>query len=274
MPGDVSQTDKQRVLESLQASFAHELRALADRLRALPTEAWEADERERLKRAAQRLEPFADGKLWEHKAECERRRWERIELHGRIGRLVLEAARAGVRTGVMALDLELLRRATETTDGFDNPAAALAFNELLEGNALAGYFPSLSGLAKDRQIPAAADVVAGLWAKAGPADPEADAMTASAEATAGDNADPGAELAAAPGNLSKEAKALAALIDHPEWSDQQIANAAGCKRESLYRMKRFTSAKAKLREGKGGMPRGRKDGGSGRVEAWDGDNDD
>ena len=37
------------------------------------------------------------------------------------------------------------------------------------------------------------------------------------------------------GCLSKEEKALAALVGHPEWSDAQIAEHVGCSRTSLYR---------------------------------------
>jgi hypothetical protein len=56
--------------------------------------------------------------------------------------------------------------------------------------------------------------------------------------------------------LSKEALALAALTDHPGWTDEQIATAAGCNAKSLYRMKKFKNAKALLKEGKDDMPRG------------------
>lgn len=43
--------------------------------------------------------------------------------------------------------------------------------------------------------------------------------------------------------ISKEAMALAALADHPEWSDEQIAELAGCSRSSLYRMPRYQMAR-------------------------------
>lgn len=46
--------------------------------------------------------------------------------------------------------------------------------------------------------------------------------------------------------LSKEAMALAALADHPDWSDEQIAELAGCSRSSLYRMPRFVMARQAL----------------------------
>ncbi len=74
--------------------------------------------------------------------------------------------------------------------------------------------------------------------------------------------------------LSKEAKALAALADHPNWTDGQIAQAAGCDRRSLYRMKKFVAAKGMLKDGKDLMPKGRKDGQTGEVEAWDESDDD
>jgi hypothetical protein len=73
--------------------------------------------------------------------------------------------------------------------------------------------------------------------------------------------------------LSKEALALAALKDHPEWTDSQIAKAAGCKRTSLYDMPAFVKAKAMLKVGKKDLPKGRKDK-DGRVEAWEKDDED
>lgn len=50
--------------------------------------------------------------------------------------------------------------------------------------------------------------------------------------------------------LSKEAMALAALADHPEWSDEQIAALAGCNRSSLYRMTRYREAREALYRGR------------------------
>jgi len=72
--------------------------------------------------------------------------------------------------------------------------------------------------------------------------------------------------------LSKVARALAALTDHPDWTDEQIAKAAGCNVKSLYRMKKFKDAKALLKEGKGDMPKGSKSK-EGDVEAWERDED-
>jgi hypothetical protein len=48
--------------------------------------------------------------------------------------------------------------------------------------------------------------------------------------------------------VSKEAMALAALADHPEWSDDQIAEFAGCNRSSLFRMPRYRYAREILVE--------------------------
>jgi hypothetical protein len=67
--------------------------------------------------------------------------------------------------------------------------------------------------------------------------------------------------------LSKDARALAALADHPDWTDKQIAKAAGCNVKSLYRMKSFTTAKAALKQGRDDMPKGSKSK-EGEVEAW------
>lgn len=46
--------------------------------------------------------------------------------------------------------------------------------------------------------------------------------------------------------ISKEAMALAALADHPDWSDEQIAELAGCARSTLYRMPRYQLARQAL----------------------------
>ena len=46
----------------------------------------------------------------------------------------------------------------------------------------------------------------------------------------------------------KRTQALMFLHEHPEWTDQQIADAVGCDRASLYRMKGFKEAKASMRE--------------------------
>jgi hypothetical protein len=71
--------------------------------------------------------------------------------------------------------------------------------------------------------------------------------------------------------ISKKGKALAALVDHPDWTDEQIADAAGCHVKSLYRMRDFVTARAALRGGRDSMPVGTKDGDSGDMEAWNDD---
>jgi hypothetical protein len=67
--------------------------------------------------------------------------------------------------------------------------------------------------------------------------------------------------------LSKQGQALALLADHPDWTDEKIAEAVGLNRTSLYRMKKFTAARQVLRRGKLERPRGRKDR-DGKLEAW------
>jgi hypothetical protein len=67
--------------------------------------------------------------------------------------------------------------------------------------------------------------------------------------------------------LSKEALALATLRDHPDWTDQQIADTVKCNRTSLYEMPDFVKAKQILKQGKKHFPKGRKDP-DGNVEAW------
>jgi len=50
----------------------------------------------------------------------------------------------------------------------------------------------------------------------------------------------------------------------------EIAEAAGCRRQSLYRMPKFQQALASLRASREGMPKGSRSD-EGRMEAWDGD---
>jgi len=59
--------------------------------------------------------------------------------------------------------------------------------------------------------------------------------------------------------MTDEAKALALLIDHPEWSNKQIAKAVGCNVRTLYKWKKFQEAKDILKAGRTERPRGRKD---------------
>jgi len=72
--------------------------------------------------------------------------------------------------------------------------------------------------------------------------------------------------------LSKEARAIAAMVKHPGWSDEKIAEMAGCHPKSLYRMELFMRAKAMRRGGKNELPRGSKSK-EGDVEGWERDDE-
>jgi len=74
--------------------------------------------------------------------------------------------------------------------------------------------------------------------------------------------------------MSKKAKALAVLADHPDWTDAQVAHAAGCHVKSLYRWKDYGRARELLQQGRMRLPRGSKDTESGDLEAWEDSNDD
>lgn len=50
--------------------------------------------------------------------------------------------------------------------------------------------------------------------------------------------------------LEKEAIALAWLMLHPEWTDEQIATRAGVHRTSLFRFEKYKAARAAMREGR------------------------
>ncbi|MBW2605327.1 MAG: hypothetical protein JRE28_13620 [Deltaproteobacteria bacterium] len=68
--------------------------------------------------------------------------------------------------------------------------------------------------------------------------------------------------------LSKKIKALALLIDHPDWTDKKIADEAGLYRTSLYRYSMFKSLRKLIKDiGKNGLPRGYKMT-SGIIEAY------
>ena len=74
--------------------------------------------------------------------------------------------------------------------------------------------------------------------------------------------------------LSKKAKALAVLVEHPDWTDGQIANAAGCHVKSLYRWSEYVAGRELLRKGRENAARGTKDADSRDLEAWkESDND-
>ena len=75
-------------------------------------------------------------------------------------------------------------------------------------------------------------------------------------------------------STSHEARALALLVEHPDWTDKQIAKHVSCHAKSLYRWPRFVAARQAEKQGRNNLPRGTKypDGdGSSRVEAWDSD---
>jgi hypothetical protein len=71
---------------------------------------------------------------------------------------------------------------------------------------------------------------------------------------------------------SQEARAIAALVDHTDWTDTQIAAAVGCHPKSLYRWELFKAARAIMRQGKAELPRGAKPK-KGEIEAYSGDLD-
>lgn len=75
-----------------------------------------------------------------------------------------------------------------------------------------------------------------------------------------------------PGHMSKEARALAVKTEHPDWTDAQVAEAAGCHVKSLCRWKLFTTAKGILKSGRADLPLGRKPKDK-PMEAWDADAD-
>ncbi|MBN2024394.1 MAG: hypothetical protein JW809_16555 [Pirellulales bacterium] len=80
-----------------------------------------------------------------------------------------------------------------------------------------------------------------------------------------------AEAVATKAGIGKKARAIAALLDHPDWTDKQIAQDVGCHVKSLYRWPAFIAARKMLKQGRADMPRGARDAETGRVEAWDDD---
>lgn len=69
--------------------------------------------------------------------------------------------------------------------------------------------------------------------------------------------------------MSKAARALVVLKDHPNWSNTDIAKAAGVHPKSLSRMKDFCKARKILKTGKSNIPNGSKDAETGDLEAWE-----
>ena len=51
-------------------------------------------------------------------------------------------------------------------------------------------------------------------------------------------------------SATKRELALLCLMDHPEWSDAQIAEHVGCNRGTLYRFKKYVAAREALESGK------------------------
>lgn len=69
--------------------------------------------------------------------------------------------------------------------------------------------------------------------------------------------------------LTGEAKALALLVQHSDWSDTKIAKTVGVNRTTLYDWPKFKKAKEALKQGKTSLPKGSKKGETGNVEAWE-----
>lgn len=69
--------------------------------------------------------------------------------------------------------------------------------------------------------------------------------------------------------MDGEARALAVLVKHPDWSDTKIAKEAKVSRTTLYRYPRFRAARATARDGgKASLPKGYKEQ-DGSLEAYD-----
>jgi len=68
--------------------------------------------------------------------------------------------------------------------------------------------------------------------------------------------------------LKPEARALALLVAHPEWTNKQIAAAVPCHRRTLAKWSQFRAARQTQRASKGELPHGSKDGSTGNTEAW------
>jgi hypothetical protein len=59
-------------------------------------------------------------------------------------------------------------------------------------------------------------------------------------------------------DAGKQSQALACLVEHPDWTNKQIARHIGCHVKSLSRFQKFLKAKAALAGGKADRPKGRK----------------
>jgi len=69
-----------------------------------------------------------------------------------------------------------------------------------------------------------------------------------------------------PPPLTREAKALALLVEHPGWSNTKIAERVPCNRTTLYRWPRFMAARDQQEAARLERAKGMKK--DGRVEAW------
>lgn len=81
--------------------------------------------------------------------------------------------------------------------------------------------------------------------------------------------DAGQQPQAAESRMSGEARALAILTDHPEWTDRRIAREAGLHVKTLYKYSRYKTARGVLKQsGRAGLPHGfRTD--DGDIEAYE-----
>ena len=71
------------------------------------------------------------------------------------------------------------------------------------------------------------------------------------------------------GQMSGEARAVGVLAQHPDWTDKQVARAAGVHPKSLYRYQRFKIARGALKDsGQSDLPRGFKTY-DGDIEAYE-----
>jgi hypothetical protein len=80
---------------------------------------------------------------------------------------------------------------------------------------------------------------------------------------------------------AKEYQAIGVLTQHPDWTNEQIAEEIGVHRGSLYRMKEFLKLRARIRAiGRQELPHGTKvvnqddPRASNGLEAWDNEPDD
>jgi hypothetical protein len=73
-------------------------------------------------------------------------------------------------------------------------------------------------------------------------------------------------------DLSPGSRACALMLEHPDWTVDEIARAVGVSRATLYRNPRFNAARAACRGRKEDLPRGRRqrqEDGTLELEAWD-----